>query len=79
MALLPNIYQISDEMWVEPRLQPPEMLDDRPPLTMRLLLGPGEVGEVIIYPEPLLPELTPRLESCTLCTLCICRDKCDAD
>ena len=60
-------------MGAELRLQLPETLYARPPLTTRLLLGPGEV---IIYPEPLLPELTPRLESCALC---ICRDKCDPD
>ena len=63
IALLPHIDQISDQMGAELRLH--EMLDDRPPHTIRLLLGPGEVGEVIIYPEPLLPELTRRLESCT--------------
>ena len=73
MAPFPDIDHTSDKMRVELRLQLPEMLQERPPLTTRLLLG---LGKVIIHPEPLLPELTPRLENSTLS---ICRIKCDPD
>ena len=72
-ALLPHIDQISDKEGAELRLQLPEMLQDWPPLTTRLLLSPGEV---IINTERLLSELTSCLEGSMLR---VCRNKYNPD